>query len=147
GSHPGLDRAEGMLVLAPVTHLLRMLVEPALNGFENVLMFPSRDPSLLCGGAAVLDGAASTGVGPVTAQDQSVLLVSVVVGELLSGRTNVSVLLSHVTEILFAEAPFRLCVRGHWLWQRDRDACFLARQDLLAAEVAAVGDGIEVIRS
>jgi hypothetical protein len=27
--------------LAALAHLLRMLVEPALNGFENVLMFPS----------------------------------------------------------------------------------------------------------
>ncbi len=31
-SHPGLDRAEGMLDrLAPLTHLLRMLVEPTLH--------------------------------------------------------------------------------------------------------------------
>jgi hypothetical protein len=30
-----LDRFE------PLTRLFRMLVEPALNGFENVLMFPS----------------------------------------------------------------------------------------------------------
>src|SRR6476646_5929968 len=32
-----------------------MLVEPALNGFENVLMFPSADPSFLAGGASGLD--------------------------------------------------------------------------------------------
>src|SRR3979409_2746722 len=37
-------------------------------------------------------------------------------------------------------------MRGHWLWQRDYDAVLLARQDLPAAEVAAVGDGIEVLR-
>src|ERR1700704_2191806 len=37
-------------------------------------------------------------------------------------------------------------MRGHWLWQRDCDAVLLARQDLPAAEVAAVGDGIEVLR-
>ena len=38
---PGLDGAEGMFDrLAALAHLLRMLVEPALNGFENVLMFP-----------------------------------------------------------------------------------------------------------
>ncbi len=63
-SHPGLDRAEGMLDrLAPLAHLLRMLVEPALHRLENVLMLPSGDPSLLAGGAAVLDGAALAGVG------------------------------------------------------------------------------------
>ena len=46
-------RAEGMFDrLATLAHLLRMLVEPALNGFEHVLMFPSRDPSFLAGGAS-----------------------------------------------------------------------------------------------
>jgi hypothetical protein len=49
--------------LAPLAHLLRMLVEPALNGFKNMLMFPSRDPSFLAGGAAVFDGATLAGVG------------------------------------------------------------------------------------
>ena len=55
-SHPGLDGAEGMFDrLASLAHFLRMLVEPALNGFENVLMFPSGDPSFLAGGASGLD--------------------------------------------------------------------------------------------
>src|SRR5271155_1557288 len=41
-SHPGLDRAEGMLDrLASLTHLLWMLIEPALNSFKNVLILPS----------------------------------------------------------------------------------------------------------
>jgi hypothetical protein len=35
---------------------------------------------------------------------------------------------------------------AHRLWQRDRDARFLARQDFLAVEVAAVGDDIEALR-
>ena len=102
-------RAEGMLDrLAPLAHLLRMLVEPALHGLENVLMLPSGDPSLLAGGAAMLDGAALAGVGPVAAQDQSIFLGGVVVGEPFTGRTNVNVLLGHVAEVLLAEAPFRL---------------------------------------
>jgi hypothetical protein len=36
----------------------RVLVEPALDGLENPLMLPTRDPSLLAGGATVLDDAA-----------------------------------------------------------------------------------------
>jgi transposase len=39
------------------------------------------DPSLLAGGAAVLDGAALAGVGPVATQDQSVFLGRERVGE------------------------------------------------------------------
>src|SRR4051795_11837444 len=57
-AHPGLDRAEGMLDrLAPLAHLLRMLVEPALYCLKNRLMLPTGDPTLLARGAAVLDGA------------------------------------------------------------------------------------------
>ena len=61
-AHPGLNRAEGMLDhLAPLAHLLGMLIEPALRRLENVLMLPSGDPSLLARGAAVLDSAALAG--------------------------------------------------------------------------------------
>src|SRR5665648_423246 len=94
--------------LAPLAHLLRMLVEPTLHRLENALMFPSGDPSLLAGGATVLDGAALAGVGPVAAQDQSVFLGRVVVGEPFAGRTDVNVLLRHIAEVLLAETPLRL---------------------------------------
>src|SRR5204863_5651907 len=121
-SHSGFDRVEGMLnCFASVAHLLRMLVEPVLHRLENVLMLPSGDASLLAGGAVMLDGAILAGIGPVAAQDQSIFLVRVVVGEPFTGGTNVNVLLRHIAEVLLAEAPFRLLVRGHRLWQRDRD--------------------------
>src|SRR5262245_9176671 len=94
--------------LAPLTHLFRMLVEPALHRLENVLMLPSGDSSLLAGGAAVLDRAALAGAGPVAVQDQSMFLIRVVVGEPFSGRTDIDVLLHHVAEVLLAETPFRL---------------------------------------
>ena len=94
--------------LAPLAHLLRMLVEPALHRLENTLMFPSGDPSLLAGGATVLDGAALAGFGRVAAQDQSVFLGRVVVGEPFAGRTDVNVLPSQIAEVLLAKAPLRL---------------------------------------
>src|ERR1700757_602578 len=72
-SHPRLERPERMLDrLAPLAHFFRVLVEPTLDGFENMLLLPARDPSLLAGGAAVLEGAALADVGPVAAQDQPV---------------------------------------------------------------------------
>ena len=70
-------------------------------------MLPSRDPSLLAGGAAVLDGAALAGVGPVAVQDQSIFLVRVVVGQPFTGRTDVNVLLGDIAKVLLAEASFR----------------------------------------
>jgi len=133
--------------LAALAHLLRMLVEPALNGFKNLLMFPSRDPSFLAGGASGLDRTALAGVGPVAAQHQSVFLGRVAVSEILSGRTNVNVLINHIAEVLLAEASFCLCIRGHRLWQRNRNASLLACPNLFAVEVPAVGDSIELVHA
>jgi hypothetical protein len=50
-----------------------MLVEPVLHGFDNVLMLPSRDPSLLAGGTAMFDGAVLAGIGQIAVQNQSML--------------------------------------------------------------------------
>jgi hypothetical protein len=108
-AHPGLDRAERMLDrLAPLAHLLRMLVEPALYCLENMLMLPTADPTLLARGAAVLDGAALANIGRVAVQNQSIFLGCEGLGEPFTGRTNVNVLLHEVAEVLLAEAPFRL---------------------------------------
>jgi hypothetical protein len=68
-----------------------------------------------------------------------------VVGESFTSRTDVDILVSHVAEVLLAEASIGLGVRGHWLWQRDCNARLLARQDLRAVEVALVGNDIEAL--
>src|SRR5437763_6594418 len=95
-------------------------------------MLPPGDPSLLAGSAAVLDGAALAGVGPVATQHHSIFLVRVVVGEPFTGRTNVNVLLSHVAKVLLTEAPCRICygARGcrarscHRRWHTEAARCF-----------------------
>src|SRR5690242_11639250 len=96
--------------LPSLTHFLWMPVEPALYFLEDVLVLPSGDPSLFAGGAAVLDGAALAGVGPVAVQNQSIFLVPIVVGEAFTGGTDVNIFLRHVAEVLLAKAPFRLRV-------------------------------------
>src|SRR5215471_17278177 len=66
--HPHLQSAEGMFdSLATLAHGQRVPVEAPLYGLQYMLMLPSRDPSLLASGAAVFDGAALTGIGPVSA--------------------------------------------------------------------------------
>src|SRR5450830_880600 len=94
--------------LAPLAHLLRMLVEPALHRLKNVLMLPSGDPSFLASGAAVLDAATLAAFGRVAAQDQSIFRGGEGVGEPFTGRTNIDVLLSDITEVLLPKAP--LCL-------------------------------------
>jgi hypothetical protein len=90
-----------------------MLVEPALNGLENLLMLPTRDPSLFAGGAAVLDVAAPASVGPVAMQNQPMFLVREMMGEPFTGRADIDILLCHVAKVLLAESTFGFCPRGH----------------------------------
>jgi hypothetical protein len=105
------DGAERMLDrLATLTHLLWMLIEPALNRFENVLVFPSRDAALFAGGALRFDGTIRASIGPVAAQHQPVFFIGVTIGEPFTGGTDVDVLFSHLTEVLLAKTPFRLCI-------------------------------------
>ena len=122
-----------------------MLVKSALHGFENMLVLPSRDQSLLGSGTAMLDGATLTSVSPVATQNQTFIFGREGIGESFASRTDVNIFIGYVAEVLLAEAPFRLGVRGHRFWQRDCDARLLACQDLLTAEVAAIGDGIELL--
>src|SRR5262245_9334905 len=112
--------------LSPLAHLFGMLVEAALHGVEHMLMLPSGDASLFGGGAAMLDRAALAGIGPVAAQDQSVLRICVAVRQPFPSRTDVDVFSGQIAEVLLAKAPLRLCVRGHRLGQRNRDACIVA---------------------
>src|ERR1700681_2730287 len=142
--HPHLQRAEWVLDrLAACSHRIRIFVEPRLHVFDNVLVLPPRDAALRSLRALSLQRAGMARVGPVAAQDQSIFLVREVVGELLTSRTDVNVLLSHVAEVLLAEAPFRLCARRLRFWQRDCDAGLFACVNLLTFEVAAIGDGFE----
>src|SRR5450756_1846203 len=129
--------------LAASTHRIRISVQARLHSIDNILVLPPRDATLRSLRALSLQRAGAAGAGPVAAQDQSIFLVREVVGELLIGRTNVNVLLSHVAEILFAEAAFRLRIRCLRFWQRYRDAGLFACEDLLAFEVAAIGESFE----
>ncbi len=63
-THPGFDRPEGMLDgFAPLAHLLRMRVEPPLDGLEDFFVFPAGNPALLARGAGQLDRAVLADAG------------------------------------------------------------------------------------
>ena len=80
-----------------------------------------------------------------SAQHPSIFLVGKVVGELFAGRAHVHVLRRHVAEVLLDEPALDPVARGLRLGQRHCDARLLTRQDLLAAEVAAVGHDLQAI--
>src|ERR1700686_5231812 len=103
--------------LATSTHRIRILVQARLHGIDNVLVLPPLDAALRSLRALSLQHAGAARVGPVMAQDQSIFLVREVVGELLTGRTDVNVLLSHVAKVLLAETPFQPRARCLRFWQ------------------------------
>ena len=63
---------------APLAHLLRMLVEPLLDGLKKMLVLPAGDTALLARGALILNGASLAGRGPVAVQGQSIFHICVV---------------------------------------------------------------------
>jgi hypothetical protein len=85
--------------LAASAHRIWILVQARLHGIDNVLMLPPLDAALRSLRALSLQRARAARVGPVMAQDHSISLVREVVGELLTGRTNVNVLLSQVAKL------------------------------------------------
>ena len=101
------------LVIGSVLYSMPFVVQPIRNAFEAFGDRPlevaaTLRASFLAGGAATLDSATLTGVGPVATQDQIFVLGREGVCKPLAGRTNVSVLRCHVAEVLLAEAPCRL---------------------------------------
>ena len=52
------------------------------------------------------------------------------VSEAFTGWTDVEIPVSQVAEVLLAKAAIGLGIRGHRLWQHDRNSHLLARQDL-----------------
>src|SRR3984893_19172360 len=91
--------------LAPLAHLLWMLVESALYCLENMLMLPTADAPLLARGATVLDGAALASIDRVATQNQSIFLGCEGVGEPFAGRTNANVLLHEVRKSCLPKRP------------------------------------------
>src|SRR5262249_43250690 len=104
--------------LAPLTHGVRIGVEPLLHSFQHLFVLPARDASLGPGGAMRLERAFRTRRCPVAPQLLSVLLVRVSVLKALAGRTAVDVLFGLVGEVLLAKSPRRLRARCHGLRQR-----------------------------
>ena len=75
-SHPALDSAERMFCrLTTHCHLFWMMIETCLHSLKHGFVLPSGDQSFLAGGAATLDSATLTGVGPVARKTKSLSLV------------------------------------------------------------------------
>jgi hypothetical protein len=84
-----------------------------------------------------------TGCGPVTPQHLAVFFVCIAIRQSLPRWTAVGILLWQIRKVLLTEAPLRFGARRLRLGQSYRDAGLVAREDLRAAEVAAIGNGLK----
>jgi hypothetical protein len=94
---------------APLTHLLRVLVQALLDSFKNMLVFPACDPTFLAGRAALPDGTALARIGPIAVQRQSFFFVGEVVDQAFAGGTKIDILARHIAKVLF-DGPTVGCV-------------------------------------
>src|SRR5262245_65119405 len=75
GTHPHLDRAEGMLDrLTARAHGIRIFVEPFLYRLDNLLVLPSRDATLSSRRALSFDCTGTARISPITVKCLAVLL-------------------------------------------------------------------------
>src|SRR5262245_23338966 len=131
--------------LASRAHGIRIFVEPYLHRLDNFLVLPPRDATLSSRRALSFDWAGMARIGPITAKLLAVLLSRKTVREFLTRRADIDVLLRLIDKILLAEPACRFRAGCHRFRQRHGDAGIVARLDLLAVEVAAVGDGLELV--
>src|SRR6516225_6916179 len=108
-----------------------------------MLMLPSCDPPLWPCRALRFERTILTGGGPVVPQHLAVFLVCIAIRQLLPGWTAIGVFLWQIDKVLLTQAPVRLGARCLRLGQRYCDACFVAREDLRAIEVAPIGYSVE----
>src|SRR6201993_3249798 len=129
--------------LSTLTHRFRICVEALLHSLEQMLVLPSCNPPLWPGCALRFEGTILTGCGPVAPQHLAVFFVCIAIRQSLPGWTAIGVFLRQMGKILLTEAPLRFGPRRQRLGQGRGDAGLVAREDLRAAEVAAIGHGLE----
>src|SRR6516165_470813 len=108
-----------------------------------MLMFPSWNPALWPCRALGFERTTLTGRGPVAPYPFAIFFAGEAMWQLLPSRTAIGIFLWHIDKVLLAEAPIRLGARCLRLGESYRDAGLVAREDLRAAEVAAIGNGLE----
>src|SRR5262249_38747863 len=97
--------------LAACTHRLRVFIEPLLRGFENVLVLPAWNASLVARRAFRFQLTIRAGVRPITPHHLAILLGRHAIAQLLAGRTAIDILGGIVDEVLLAETTIRLRTR------------------------------------
>jgi hypothetical protein len=85
-----------------------MLIEPALDGLQNMLVLPTLDPALLAGGAELLDRACLASRAPIAMQGLTLFLAREAPNQPLASGAKINILFRYVAKILFPETAVSL---------------------------------------
>src|SRR5262249_46493125 len=117
----------------------RPAIQPSLHSFDDVLVLPACDSSVLTGGALGLERTPRTGRGPVFMDSQPVLDRGEAPDRPLSCRTTVLVGRPDVAKVTLIKESAGLVVGGPRLGYQGVDSRAITFEDFRSAEVTAVG--------
>src|SRR5215475_3673392 len=115
-------------------HSIRIFVEPFLHGLDNLLVLPSCDATLSSRRALSFDCTGTARISPITVKCLAVLLSRIAILQFLTRRAAIDIFIGQINKVLLPKAAFRLGTGSHRFGK-----CLLTGQNLLAAEVAAIG--------
>lgn len=145
-AHPVFECSEHVLHrTSSQRHGNGLAVQALLNTFEHLLVHPSTDAPIRARRALIFDRALGASTGPVDTHLVAVRLqcIEPVDGPLPRGAL-VLIVLGDIDEVALVEAPLGLRVGGHRLGNVGRDARVFAVLELLATEVPAIGEGLQL---
>src|SRR5207253_4861745 len=127
-------------------HSLGHAVEPVLHPVEHVLIHPALDATQLGRRAPGFERTGETGAQvAVEIEVLGVICPTFGLGEFRPRRAGVMIVLGVVDEVLPGEEAALGAARRQGLGYDRRDARAFAGQDLVAVEVAAVGQGGDLL--
>lgn len=145
GAHPCLDGPERVLDRrSSEAHPSVATADTLLHLVDEVLVLPSGHAAFFAGRASALERAIPAGARPVAPHLQAAFVTSISISQLLTSRAAIDVGLGVVGEVgLHIEALLPVA-RGLGAGNRGDDARLVAGEDLAAAEVAFVGNSVQL---
>lgn len=126
-------------------HRIGIALQAVAHVVDQVFVFPPGDPEFLAAGEAELEGTVLAFVDPVSRHRQPIFFPAVAVDQLVARRAGVDVALRVTEKGRLDELALALVARGSGARDDRGDALLMADQNLGSAEVALVGNGVQVV--
>lgn len=123
-------------------HVIRVAPKTATHVVDQILTLPAGNPTLVAGRAIAPERAGLASVDPVSPARDAAFLGRVAVGQVFSRGADIDVPFGVVDKVRLHIHALGRIARGRGPRHGRGDARLMAGQDLGAAEVALVGDGM-----